>query len=424
MLLQKIYCLKVLALISLLSFFPMGSHAQNVDGGDPQEQILQLFYPYRQGAPQVEEITPGMTINQNNFQVVKMILPPELLRVVEAGEMEINVQETTDFPVREEYVAATIEHFGQAQLGEGGNLKNYTKGLPFPLLDPADPQVGLKAAWNFRYRDLGDSMQTQGVLDVLHEGTVERSVEARHARRYGMHRLSPDLNVPEWEEEGIWWKEMTMVLRPSDLEGTQLLTAHADADTVAHEKWTYNPQSRRTRKVVHNPLEATFGLNLLTEDHKGFDGYIRDHNWHYQGEQIALVPGFLKGGRPTRGGKNGWYPMMPWELRKVILMEIIPKNADHPYGKRRFYIDQQTLEVLYAFVYDRDGIHWRTLFHCFANPKFDPKNADAGVPLHVGNVWIDYKTNYTTFWIEDEILMNKPVPSNIFTVKELLRRGK
>lgn len=268
-------------------------------------------------------------------------------------------------------------------------------------------------------------MHTQGVLTSINgSGGVERSVEARYHRLYGMHRLNPDQNVPKWEKEGVWWKEIILTLRPSDLEGIQLLGVHPDADTLAQEKWAYDPRTRRIRKIVHNPLEATFGLNLLTEDHSGFDGYIHDHSWRYQGEQVALAPGFLKGGRPTRGGKNGWYPMMPWELRKVVIVEVTPKDPNHPYGKRRFYIDRQLFSVLYAFVYDHDGAHWRTLFHCFGNPKFDPENVDVGVPLHVGNVWIDYKTGYTSFWVEDKILINQPLPPKMFTVEELMRKGK
>ena len=425
MLLQKTPFIKVFVLISLLSFFPTWSYAQNANGGDPKEQVLQAFYPYRQGVPQIEGVTPGMTINKDNFQVAEKVLPPELLWVVQAGDMEINVQETTDFPVREEFVTATIEHFAQAQPENNGNIKNYSLGLPFPVLDPADSQAGLKAAWNFRYRDLGDNMQTQGMITLINNsGKVERSVEARYARLYGMHRLNPEQNVPEWEAENIWWKEHTMALRPMDLEGSQLLTVHSATDTIPHEKWAYNPQSRRTRKVVHNLYETSFGLNFLIEDHSGFNGHIGDHSWRYLGEQIALVPGFLKGTPPASGGKNNWYPANPWELRKVVVVDVTPKDSNHPYGKRRFYIDRQTFSVLYGFVYDREGNHWRTLFHCFANPKFDPENANVGVPLHVGNTWVDYKTNYASVWIENKMLINKLVLPKMFTVKEMMRIGK
>jgi len=70
----------------------------------------------------VEGITPGTKISKDNYQIAAKVLPPELLRVVQAGDLEITVQETSDLPLHAEYIAASIEHFGQAQLGEDGEL--------------------------------------------------------------------------------------------------------------------------------------------------------------------------------------------------------------------------------------------------------------------------------------------------------------
>src|SRR5262245_27581101 len=207
------------------------AQAQN---GNVKEQLLEVFHPYRQGGPKVEGIVPGLKITKDNAQIAEKVLPPEILRIVQAGDLEITVQDTHDLPLDEGYIAASIEHFGQAQIGADGNLTNYVKGLPFPLLDPADPQAGLKAAWNFRYHYMGSSIQTLGTLRSVNcSGAVERGVETRYARLYGMHVIGPNGNgnVPEWEQEGTWWREHSIVLRPQDLEGSQRLTFHHDADT-------------------------------------------------------------------------------------------------------------------------------------------------------------------------------------------------
>jgi hypothetical protein len=377
MLLRKIAPPGVFVLTSLLALLPVGAPAQdgNLQDGNLREELLRVFHPYRQGAPQVEGITPGTKITKDNYQIAEKVLPPELLRVVQAGDLEITVQETTDVPLHAEYISATIEHLGQAQIGEDGELKNYTSGLPFPLLDPSDPQAGLKAAWDFRYRYMGDSLQTLGTLrSVNGAGAVEKSVETRYARLYGMHRPNPDRNVPEWEQEGTWWREYSIVLRPQDLEGSQRLTFHHDADTSDDAAWVYDPQTRRTRDIVYNHLETNFGLNFLVEDQGGFNGYLHAHTWRYLGEQVTLVQGILKGAQVTLGGKNNWYPLIPWELRRVVILEATPKDSNHPYSKRRLYIDRQLYTILYAFIYDREGTHWRTLIQCLADPKFDPEN--------------------------------------------------
>lgn len=75
-----------------------------------REKILAGFYPYRQGTPQVEGITPGLTITKNNAQVAAAVLPPEVLTVVQNGDLDITVQATTDLPIREEYIQIGRAH--------------------------------------------------------------------------------------------------------------------------------------------------------------------------------------------------------------------------------------------------------------------------------------------------------------------------
>jgi hypothetical protein len=62
MLPRKTSSLEVLVVASLLGFLPMQANAQD---GDIREKILEVFYPYRQGVPQVEGITPGTEINKD-----------------------------------------------------------------------------------------------------------------------------------------------------------------------------------------------------------------------------------------------------------------------------------------------------------------------------------------------------------------------
>ena len=408
-----------LMIIASVGFFSSGVHAQE------NEALLAGFHPYRDGTPQVEGITPGLKITTDNAQVAEKVLPPEVFRYVQAGDYAITVQETTDFPPFQGYIDASLKYAGQTQIGADGELTNYTAGQPFPHLDASDPQAGLKIAWNFRYRHFGDTMQNQGTLrSVNNSGNIERAVENTYARMYGMYRPNPDNNVATWEKEGTWFRDHSVVLSPQDIEGAQQLTFHYAADANEKKGWAYDPQSRRTRSVVVSMLDSSFGLNFMVEDYNGFNGYLSEHTWDYVGEQVVLVPGLLQKTPPEFGGKNGWYPLIPWELRKVIVLDVTPQKSGHPYGKRRLYIDRQFYSVMYAFAYDHTGAHQRTLFHVFANPAFDPDNADVqGVPLHVGNTWIDYLEDMASIW-SGKVVINQPINPKRFTVKEMVRRGK
>src|SRR5713101_7721047 len=91
---------------------------------DPRERILAMFHPYRQGVPQVEGIRPGMTIDKTNYQVASAVLPPEILKYLQAGDFTITVQATTDMPLRQEYIQATLVHSLHVELGED-EIRNY-----------------------------------------------------------------------------------------------------------------------------------------------------------------------------------------------------------------------------------------------------------------------------------------------------------
>jgi hypothetical protein len=389
-----------------------------------REKILAGFYPYRQTTPQVAGITPGMTINKDNAKIAASVLPPEVLKVVQNGDLEITVQATTDLPVREEYIQATLAHVGQASLGTDGVLQNYVAGLPFPLIDPADTQAGVKAAWNLRYRDRADITQSWGTTALIdNSGSVIRSTSGLYVRMYGMHRPSPDRNIAEWAEKGILYKDYSMTFRPTDSEGTQTMGIRHNLDTLGDDRWLYDPKTRRTRKLVYNPYDAFQGLTFLSEEFSGFEGHVYAYEWQFIEEKILLVPGVIKGETARLGGTCQCYPIDPWELRQVWVVDAVPR-VTHPYGRRRLYIDLQHGSPLFSVLFDREGQHWRTFFFTFGDPESSTFNKGLRIPIFVGNSWVDYKVRRATTWLPSKNIYNRPMPPHFFTVGAMMRQGK
>ena len=93
------------------------------------------------------------------------------------------------------------------------------------------------------------------------------------------------------------------------------------------------------------------------------------YNWTYKGEQVMLVPGFLRADALTFSGKNNWYPNVPWELRRVIALEATPKGQ-HPYSKRVFYLDAQTYTLFSVLSYGPQGELVRLSLIVHGNPDF------------------------------------------------------
>jgi len=390
-----------------------------------QEKVLAGFYPYRQSTPQVTGITPGMTINKNNAQVAATILPPEVFTVMQNGDLDITVQATTDLPVREEYIQATLAQVGQVSLGADGTLQNYAAGLPFPLIDPADAHAGVKLGWNLRYRDRADISQSWGTTALVDDaGSVIRSSSSLYVRMYGMHRPSPERNIGEWAERGILYKDYSMTFRPTDSEGTQTMGIRHNLDTLGDDRWLYDPKTRRTRKLIYTPYDAFQGLTFLSEEFSGFEGHVYAHDWHFIEDKIMLVPGVIKGEMAQLGGSCKCYPADPWELRWVRVVDIVPKITNHPYGRRRLYIDLQHGSPVFSVIFDKEGQHWRTFFFTFGDPEFSTFNKGMRIPIFVGNSWVDYKAGRATTWLPSKNIYNRPVPPHFFTVASMMRQGK
>ncbi len=415
-------CVRTVPLLFfMLCLLPAWGHAQTEDR---QEQLLAVFHPYRQGPPRVEGIAPGMKIDTSNFQVAHEVLPPDILKYVQAGDFALSVQETTDMPLRQAYIQATLDHSAQVELGEG-ELANYVAGRPFPLLDAQDAQAGEKAIWNQRYRDQGDTRQYWPTDELRNSsGGVERTRQMYVAFQWGMHRPGPAQNLPQWEKEGILFRMYARTLAPADVEGSQLLIYLHDKDTNPNEQWVYDPGSRRTRKVVDNPYDAPGGGPRLIEDIDGFSGYIHTYEWQYLGEQVVLAPGPIRATEPTLGGRGQWYPQDPWELRTAVVVEAQPK-ASHPlYSRRLLYIDRQTDVVLYTLTYDRAGNHKRTFFMVYFHPEFNPWNHEVWIPQPAAQASIDYQQERASIFQTHKVVYNTPLKGKMFQLKSLMRYGK
>jgi hypothetical protein len=62
-----------------------------------------------------------------------------------------------------------------------------------------------------------------------------------------------------------------------------------------------------------------------------------------------------------------------WEMRKVVKVRFIPRNADHPYHHKDIYLDKETLTSLYSAAYDKKNELWKIIWH---NHRFSEDHPD------------------------------------------------
>jgi len=392
------------------------------------ESLRLAFSPYSDESPRSEGITPGVTIDQHAWQAAEQFLPAEILHLIQNGDFTLTVQKTTDLPARTSYIAATAKHSPSVALDSGYKIEHYQGGRPFPVLDLADPQAGEKAAWNFCYRDVPDTMEMRGTMQgVNNSGTIDRTNVGRMRIRYGMYRVGDEENDPEWQAQGVRIKATFESLAPSDQEGNIRITTIYDNEAQAYDDLSYSPQNRRTRKGYMNLLARMGGgrYDVLAEEQPPFFfiGYLHEYNWTYKGEHSMLVPGFLQAGHLTFSGKNNWYPNAPWELRRVVILEATPKGT-HPYSKRVSYLDAQTYTPFCVLSYDPQGAFVRLTLVVHGNPDFVPGTQGVHLPVPLGATWVNFPQEHASQMIAGGPAFKLGFSPRRFEMMELLRKGK
>ncbi|MGH7823183.1 MAG: DUF1329 domain-containing protein, partial [Candidatus Binatia bacterium] len=106
------------------------------------------------------DVEPGETIGRADVERVRELVSPGVARLVARGmELRIVPYRTTEDPSA--FRAATEKYSSQVVLTPDGVLdeSTYVAGLPFPAIDPADPQAAVKIAYNVeRSRYFTDDM--------------------------------------------------------------------------------------------------------------------------------------------------------------------------------------------------------------------------------------------------------------------------
>jgi hypothetical protein len=357
------------------------------------------------------------TISRANWQRAEGLLPVELLDKVKSGELEIRTQPTTDLPPSSAYMEATRRYAAKAHLRPDGTLEGYVAGIPFPEIDPADPQAGLKLAWNVRYHDTPDSAQAWGVFRVL-DGTGKqiRFMEFYYAIAFGMHRS--DAKEDLWAGDGVYFKELYQVLAPEDVKNQMNLKLRYDDDRIPDLNFAYVPETKRVRQVSIDPRERMMSSELLNEDFYGFWGYLHEYDWRFLGRTTLLAPVAVRAPTPSFELHHG-YPTDAWELRKILVLEGVPKVPNHPYAKRVLYVDEQMGVPLYVFAYDHQG-NFKSIITMYGNPAFSPGNEHVRAPLWYGQTVINHANGDAAVTVMNRVVVDAHVSDKLFTTSQLV----
>jgi len=337
--------------------------------------------------PEATPLREGEILGFEQVDRLQRYLPPELwpnrdLVFYEGMQLEIGPP-FRDYAPPAAFREATERHRGEARIGPDGSLENYVAGQPFPSdsIDCAgDPGAGVKVAWNFDYRWQGAGAAAHGYysywdrgeeLPLFYEGTARQiwlshRPEPQYASRQG------DLFRGEVRKLAYGVE----VLAPFDAKGITVLNYRyksSDGPTTQarnDDTWVYVPSLRRVRRIsTAQRTDAVSGTDFTFDDFSGFFGIPPQYRWQCLGRMdvLASVNSRVRAYPYTRDHNFGPYGLSfaddRWELRHAIKIQFVPKNPDHPYSKKILYIDENSMEMLYSFAYDRKEELWKIIYH-------------------------------------------------------------
>jgi len=327
-------------------------------------------------------VKPGDEITPENAALVQDLVSPGNFVLVKQGmRMKIVPTERLEWPPP--YKSATEKYSSQVRLNEKGELQNYVAGLPFPLLDPNDPQVATRAVWNYSYRPMAtDDLDIRGGETVSNRerdeipGQPVLRLIFGHAGFYnniGRTEVQPFPTDPE-ANTGIRYRYGAFpVLEPATLRGSGFLRFRYLDPDMEDNVWVYNPSARRVARSRADTSSGAKGAATLDPDSTlGFAAKIEDFDYRLLGIKPMLAVAHAADLPAPTCEFDNRRTVCPenWEMRQLYIVEARAKPLDWhqrigtdglDIPKRILYIDSEGWFIAASDQYGKDGALWKTL---------------------------------------------------------------
>ena len=157
------------------------------------------------------------------------------------------------------------------------------------------------------------------------------------------------------------------VTAPSKLAGSALLVEETIDQVMAIRKaWRFNRGERRVRRLpmlAYDALQPDTNGMALADQVDSYNGAPDRYEWKLLGKQEMLVPynsyAVHQKGIPYEQilkAKTVNPDLLRYELHRVWVVEAdLRTGFSHPYAKRRFYIDEDSWQILAVDLYDKGG---------------------------------------------------------------------
>jgi hypothetical protein len=247
--------------------------------------------------------------------------------------------------------------------GRGG-VEGTRISSPFP-----QPKTGLEAIWNHNLRFRGLRVnRTEGAAAVTTRG---RYTLVRSRQDWGFPYSIPYATPFTDRYPNVLLAVKSKVIQPALLSGDGTLVFETINQTEDPRKsWVYRRALRRVIRLPYFgyeiPMTNTDGLRTV-DDFGLYNGSPDRYQWKLLGKKELYIPynaHGLHGPQVTHGDivRNGHInpAHARYELHRVWVVEAtLLEGARHIYGRRVFYLDEDSWQIAVADSYNLEGELWR-----------------------------------------------------------------
>lgn len=324
------------------------------------------------------------------------------------------------------YAAIKAEAGRIATANDGNSVVGVEQStVPFPI-----PTSGVEVIWNHAFRYRGGTL----VRDTT-EFPVQANGSFTPVRRHEVTIFGNGMKAQAGgkADDNVLFYFRTNYLAPSSIAG-EVLLAHDFIDQVKQPRaaWVYNPGTRRVLRAPHvaydTPRTGTDGLSTV-DDYDAFNGSPDRFEWKLIGKREMVIS--YNNSRLT--DKKLKYTdiiqpqtmnpaLLRYELHRVWVVEAqLRSGKSHVYGKRVYYIDEDSWQIAHGEMYDGRGEIWRVL------EVHGAQFYDGPAYFIAGTAQYDLQARrYVSSGLTNEekpIRFNQPMKVSDFTADALRRAG-
>lgn len=256
----------------------------------------------------------------------------------------------------------TFENATRAKLiDDGFGVDGAYGGVPFPI-----PQNGNEVMWNHVLHWEGQNINHPSRCWI---GTAGGKIVL--ASEGDQNKLSPyyNENGSLQDYEGIYQLGRYVQSAPSSKAGEAILVNEVSNQEKSRGIWQYLVGQRRVRRApavaYDTPDSVTSGVGFFDEAFMLF-GPWDHHQYKLLGKKEILVPynnNKADAAQPEDlVGKHFLNPdLVRWELHRVWEVEAtLAPGKRHVVAKRKYYIDEDSWQIILSDGWDAQGQLWRT----------------------------------------------------------------